>query len=61
MANYAMAPKKRWFVLEDGKRINEPFPNTEAECQLMIDRLTEDLPEDVTRNLTIESELKEVQ
>ena len=55
-----MAPKKRWFVLEDGKRINEPFPNTEAECQLMIDRLTEDLPEDVTRNLTIESELKEV-
>ena len=61
MANYAMAPKKRWFVLEDGERINEPFPNTEAECQLMIDRLTEDLPEDATpRNLTIESELKEV-
>ena len=61
MANYAMAPKKRWHVMEDGNNLGYPFPNTEAECQLMIDRLTEDLPEDVTRNLTIESELKEVQ
>jgi hypothetical protein len=60
MANYAMAPKKRWFVLEDGKRIAEPFPNTESECEFMIERLNEGLEEKQIRNLTVESELKEV-
>ena len=56
--SYAMAPKKRRFVLEDGKRISEPFPNTEYECELVIDGLQD---EERTRNLTIESELKEIQ
>lgn len=51
--SYAMAPKKRWFVLEDGKRISEPFPNTEYECKLVIDGLQD---EQRTRNLTIEQE-----
>jgi hypothetical protein len=59
MPNYGVAPKKRWFVLEDGKRIKEPFPNTEAECELIIERLNEGLEEKQTRNLTVESEIKE--
>jgi hypothetical protein len=52
MANYAMAPKKRWYVTEEGKEIVQPFPNTEYECQITIDRLVE---ENEKRILTIES------
>tara|TARA_Y100000385_G_C12733743_1_gene483833 strand:- start:326 stop:505 length:180 start_codon:yes stop_codon:yes gene_type:complete len=57
MANYGVAPKKRWFVAEDGKELLEarPYPNNQYQCEVIIERLNAEL--EVTRNLTVESEV----
>jgi len=59
MANYAMAPKKRWYVAEDGKELLEPqpYPNNQYQCEVIIEQLNAEL--EVTRNLTVESEVIE--
>tara|TARA_R110000868_G_scaffold250968_1_gene507714 strand:+ start:1047 stop:1229 length:183 start_codon:yes stop_codon:yes gene_type:complete len=59
MANYAMAPKKRWYVAEDGKEIAQPFPNNQYQCEVIIEQLNDGLEENQFRNLTIGSEVIE--
>lgn len=57
MANYAMAPRKRWYVAEDGKVITQPFPNNQYQCELIITQLNDGSEETALRNLTVESEV----
>lgn len=52
-----MAPRKRWYVAEDGKVITQPFPNNQYQCELIITQLNDGSEETALRNLTVESEV----